>query len=76
MAVINLTIRTIDFTYDDANVVTFANVRYDSVNKVDGTYMNGSVKLTSEEYSANDADNDTLSAFVKQKIIEKLQAMV
>jgi hypothetical protein len=68
----NVKVRTLDFTYDSEGVIKEVSVRFDSKEE-DGTYLNGSVKLTKEEYLSTTSLNE-ISDIIRTKVQAKLSS--
>jgi len=72
----DLKVRNIDFNYDNDNIVTSVNVRFDShnTNNNEPVVLNGYIRISKEEYDTNATDLNALAVLAKNKIKEKINA--
>jgi len=70
---VNLKIRSIDFNYDSELAISSATVRFDSNDQNgDVVHLNGSVRVTLDEYNSNATNFEDLAVLVMSKIKNKI----
>lgn len=73
----DLKVRNIDFNYDNDNLVTSVNVRFDSYNGAntnEAIVLSGHIRITKAEYDTNATDLNALAVLAKTKIKEQINA--
>lgn len=66
----NVRVKTLDFHYDAEGVMKDVSVRFDT-NDIEDTYLNGSIKITKEEYIG--ASNiEAIAEIIKVNLKSKL----
>lgn len=73
MIIVELKIRNIDFNYEAEGQIANIALRFDSY-ETDGTTLNGSIRISEEEYNQNATNLTALAGLAKSKLATKINA--